>query len=490
MSPINLLPAPPFAPLPTGNETATPVQPPATTWINDGNLKATYENGTLLLETGERSDTIVIDQHANGCLNVNVNGTAYDFPATYMAEGKQKAIELHIKSNGGNDNISICPYVMLKAIVESGDGNDSIYAGGGDTRLFGGRGNDILWLGSGTGYAEGNEDNDTLIGGTGNNALYGNNGRDWMYAGPGAANKQSHMDGGTEQDQMFAGNGHTVMNGGRGDDQMYGNDRTTFYTGEGSDSVHSHNSKDLIYAKRSDKLDTAAGTNVTYVKPDRSGEHAFAFKGTPRFIQRVHDDLDLLRSSPAGQQLLAKLDIAAQNGAPILFRESKKDENYYTFYSHQLTDLRKQKKLPEDEETSAYGYIQDGVPGSRADKAKIDYNPSFVHDTAFLVSPPVIQLYHELAHAKNGADGTRLPGTQQEQIPGFLSEEVLNEELQTIGLSTTAPAFDFDNDPATPPTSTNPAPFTENALNQEMGKPLRRYFTLVPKPAGAAAHKP
>ena len=208
MSPINQLPTPPFAPLPTGNQTATPAQSPATPWINDGNLKATYENGTLLLETGERSDTIVIDQHANGCLNVNVNGTAYDFPATYTSKGKQKAIELHIKSNGGNDNISIRPYVMLKAIVESGDGNDSIHAGGGDTRLFGGRGNGILWLGSGTGYAEGNEDNDTLIGGTGNNALYG--------------------------------------------------------TGKGSDSVYSHNSKDLIYAKRSDKLDTAAGTNVTY----------------------------------------------------------------------------------------------------------------------------------------------------------------------------------------------------------------------------------
>lgn len=488
MSPLPTLPFAP--PLTTGTRTATPAQPLQTPGTNDGNLKVTCENGTLLLETGEGSDTIVIDQYANGCLNVNVNGTAYTFPATYTAEGKQQAVELHIKSNGGNDIISISPWVTLKTIVESGDGDDYVQAGGGDTRLFGGRGNDILWLGSGTGYAEGNEGDDTLIGGTGNNALYGNDGRDWMYAGPGAANKQSHMDGGAEQDQMFAGNGHTVMNGGRGDDQMYGNDRTTFYTGEGSDSVRSRNSSDLIYAKRSDKLDVAAGTNVTYVKPDHSGEQAFTFKGTPRFIQRVHDDLDLLRSSPAGQQLLAKLDRAAQNGAPISVRASETDENYHTFYSHQLTELRKQGKLPENDEDSAYGYIHNGVPGSRADKGKVYYNPSFVHDTAPLVSPPVIQFYHELIHAKNGAEGVRLPGTQQEQVPGLPCEKVFNDERQTIGLSTTAPAFDFDNDPATPPTSTNPAPFTENALNQEMGKPLRRYFTLVPKPADAAAHKP
>jgi dipeptidase D len=36
--------------------------------------------------------------------------------------------------------------------------------------------------------------------------------------------------------------------------------------------------------------------------------------------------------------------------------------------------------------------------------------------------------------------------------------------------------FDFDNDPSTPPTSTNPAPFTENSLNHEMGTPLRQRY--------------
>jgi hypothetical protein len=30
----------------------------------------------------------------------------------------------------------------------------------------------------------------------------------------------------------------------------------------------------------------------------------------------------------------------------------------------------------------------------------------------------------------------------------------------------------------TPPTTINPLPFTENALNAEMGKPLRRAYTI------------
>lgn len=479
MSPINQPHiSPPTAPVPTGHTTATPLSPPQiTTWVNDGNLRATRENATLLLETGEGSDTIVVGPHANGHLNVIVNGIAYSFPATYTAQGKQQAIKLHIKSNGGDDTISISPCVKLDTTVESGDGNDYVQAGGGYTRLFGGRGNDMLRLGSGTGYAEGNAGDDTMIGGTGNHAMYGNDGKDWMYAGTGKADKQSYMDGGADPDYMYAGNGHTVMNGGRGGDHMFGNDKSTFYTGEGNDHVRSRNASDLIYAKRSDKLHTVAGTKVTYVKPDHSGEQAFTFKGTPGFKQRVHDDLDLLRSSPSGQQLLARLDIAAQNAAPISIRISETDENYYTFYSHELTNLHKQKKLPENDEDSVYGYIQQGVPGSHADKGKVYYNPSFVHDSPAFVTPPVIQFYHELIHGKNGAEGTRLPGTTLEQLAGQPPKEVANDERQTVGLSTTAAPFDFDNDPSTPPTTTNPKPYTENTLTEEMGKPLRQAYT-------------
>ncbi|PRW83117.1 type I secretion protein, partial [Pseudomonas fragi] len=45
------------------------------------------------------------------------------------------------------------------------------------------------------------------------------------------------------------------------------------------------------------------------------------------------------------------------------------------------------------------------------------------------------------------------------------------------GQPTNAPPFDFDNDPSTPPTNTNPAWATENGLADELGTSLReRYF--------------
>lgn len=41
------------------------------------------------------------------------------------------------------------------------------------------------------------------------------------------------------------------------------------------------------------------------------------------------------------------------------------------------------------------------------------------------------------------------------------------------------PPFDFDKDPLTPPTNTNPPPYTENGILQELGLPLRkRYIQL------------
>jgi hypothetical protein len=53
-----------------------------------------------------------------------------------------------------------------------------------------------------------------------------------------------------------------------------------------------------------------------------------------------------------------------------------------------------------------------------------------------------------------------------------------NVEYQALGLPIAdGEPFDYDNNPLTPPTTTNSSPFTENALRQEMGVPLRdRYL--------------
>lgn len=91
---------------------------------------------------------------------------------------------------------------------------------------------------------------------------------------------------------------------------------------------------------------------------------------------------------------------------------------------------------------------------------------------------PVTGLFHEIAHAYNGATGTFLAGESIEQLESGAWNLVSNDELQAIGRRSRATPYDFDNDPSTPPDTINPKPFTENELNEEMGKPLRKSYNF------------
>lgn len=86
------------------------------------------------------------------------------------------------------------------------------------------------------------------------------------------------MDGGTGADQMYAGNGHTVMNGGRDDDLMVGSDRTTFYTGHGKNKVWSAGPDDLIYGNASDTIKKDPGATLNLVPPARQVNKASPLK--------------------------------------------------------------------------------------------------------------------------------------------------------------------------------------------------------------------
>ena len=76
---------------------------------------------------------------------------------------------------------------------------------------------------------------------------------------------------------------------------------------------------------------------------------------------------------------------------------------------------------------------------------------------------PITVLYHEMVHAWNAANGNALAGTTTTVHDGKL-DETPNSELQAVGL------------PTTPANTLNPKALTENALNEEMGKPLRAQY--------------
>ncbi|MFT0474270.1 M91 family zinc metallopeptidase [Pseudomonas antarctica] len=448
-----------------------------TLWILSGAAnKPKILRNLLLVETGDGADHVHVRNWPGGKVQILINGKSH------IIDGKEHGPKqnLWIETKGGNDTVIIDDDVTLHVDVEGGDGDDYIQAGGGRSRLHGGNGNDFMRLGSGLGYAAGNNGDDTIIGGAGNAVMYGNKGNDRLYGGFGSSTQQSYLDGGDGNDELHAGSGHSVLHGGNDDDHLVGYDRTTFYAGKGCDHIWNNQRNDLIYANATDRFDRTKGSSFTEVKPSNAGEQGYTVQdGEYEFKQQTLDDLELLRSSPIGQQALAKMDeLAAVAGGKVTIAPTYHTSSAYWFGSTELENLSPHAKATVN--TSKYGYINNGVPGSRADRATIYYNPFSITEVADRTNTlvPVSGLFHEMSHAYNGATGTFLEGTGVEYLKPGKPIAVTNKEFQAVGLPNEADPFDFDNDPSTRPTTVNPQPFTENALHKEMGKPLRPAYSL------------
>lgn len=442
----------------------------------------TIKSNRLVVETFNKADTVHVRNWPGDKLQITVNGRSSLFDAKGQNNTQQGLL---IKTNGGNDKVIVEDSVKNRLDIEGGDGDDYLQAGGGRSRVYGQGGNDFIQLGSGLGYAEGNDGDDTIKNGKGNAVIYGNNGNDRLYARPGAASKQTYMDGGNGNDVLFAGSGHTVLHGGNGDDQLVGADRTTFYTGKGNDRIWNNQPQDRIYAGANDHFQRNQGSTFTEVKPSAVGKEAykvlFPAQSTSQqdtdFDQRVNDDIEFLRSSPVGQQALREMDkLAALNNAPIHIRPAQSSGSSYEFGSRELNNMTDEEFA--NTKGSNFGEITQGVPGSRADLASIYYDKVSVLENAERTNTavPVTALFHEMSHAYNGATGTFVAGRSTEYPKPGESHEIENQEYQAIGIPNGGQAFDFDNNPSTPPTNTNPKPFNENALSEEMGKPLRQLY--------------
>jgi VCBS repeat-containing protein len=80
-----------------------------------------------------------------------------------VVEGALDGIpELRVEAFGGNDHIDLTG-LSSPALVEGGDGDDTIIGGAGDDRLFGGAGADVLSGGPGEDLLDGGEDGDTAL---------------------------------------------------------------------------------------------------------------------------------------------------------------------------------------------------------------------------------------------------------------------------------------------------------------------------------------
>ena len=101
-------------------------------------------------------------------------------------------------------------------IISSGNGADTVNAGGGDDIIFAGNGNDTVNAGGGDDIVFAGNGNDTVNAGDGDDIVFAGNGDDTVNAGDG-------------DDIVFAGNGNDTVNAGGGDD--------TVFAGNGDDTV-------------------------------------------------------------------------------------------------------------------------------------------------------------------------------------------------------------------------------------------------------------
>lgn len=399
----------------------------------------------IVLTTGAKNDQVNVTQRDDGTLDVAVNGEQY---ALRLTENQ----ELTLRSGDGNDVVTVAANVKVNIVVDAGAGDDTVTTGAGNDRVDGGLGNDRIDSGDGRDDVFGNSGDDTLDAGDGDDVVYGGDGADRLAGGAGV----DFIEGGRGNDELDGGAGKDMLSGGLDDDTLRGGEGDdAIYTGAGKDTVDNRSGSDTVYAQNAiDLINAASGARNTVVNVEIGAAKGVSIEGSDAFKQRVGAEIEFLRSSPNGQRMLAQFDQAAARGNSVTIKELANEQNGYAQTFSNDAD------------------IVNGRPGRGGD-VQISYNPSF-HMAEF--PAPVVVLYHEMSHAYNGVNGTFQQGTYSGTGPD--DGRVPNAERQAVGLETSAPAYDFDGDPATPKTTANPDHLTENGLRGELGLPDRPSYAL------------
>lgn len=429
----------------------------------------------IVFTTAEQADQIYVEALLEGDrLRVSINTERF---LVIMAGANQFIV---FRTQGGNDQVLVADEVTRPVLIDTGDGDDRIWVGGGYARVFAGPGNDTILTRRGTSYIEAGTGADQVIAlGDGNMTVYAGPGNDKVTAGAGMA----FLHGGDDDDHLTGGSAHNIIVGGPGNDDLQaGIGSNTIYTGEGLDVVSGLKPDDKAFANPNSGIfavgqlighgstspdmlppcqpPQARVTNISSKPLENSGIRII---GSPQFHLRVTDDLQLLASSPHGQKMFDVLHAAElRSGTPI---------NIY-----ELQDETNGMFEPRDH-TNPTSYIQGNSPGTPSYGGAVYYNPTYISNRVNNIA----LLYHELCHAYNTVTGTSLAGKSEDGIDGNKPRSLIaNKELQAVGLPTNATPFDFDGDPSTPATNTNPPALTENGIRDELGIPPRKQYSSPP----------
>lgn len=415
-------------------------------------------DGKAVVNTGTGDDDVKITTDADGNIKVEVNGVVTTYPP---------GTPVVIRGGEGNDVITVDKNTKVDLTLLGGDGEDRVHGGGGDETIVSGHGEDDVYAGegsdyvsggSGIDYVDGQGGDDDIGGGTGGDTVYGLGGDDYISGGEDA----DYLEGAKGDDTVDGGTGPDVISGGRGDDTLRGGGTGTdydgydstktergdvFYGGEGTDDVTGGSGKSEAYIQDGDSTGNV-DKSVT-VEISDAGDF-IEFEGSDEFKERMQADLDMMRASPTGQQMLEGL-------------EDKRDPNFWGG-EHSLTIIE---KGPTDDGGSANSG-DESMWGNKDSYIKM--NPGYVPDYYQGRSSTV--LYHEMAHVydfwNNGFDDTPYHGDPQGNNQG--TEQ---GERTAVGLP-----VDHDHDSSTPDErdDTHPWELTENALREEFNLPKREEY--------------
>jgi hypothetical protein len=423
--------------------------------LGNGTFTVMYVNGRVVVDTGDGTDIVTVTNVPGG-IKVTVNGVSQVLTGV-------SATNVIIRLGGGDDRIEVDTDVDVHFTLEGQTGEDRLEGGAGDDTIRGGADRD---------YIDGYSGDDTLDGGDGHDVIYAGDGADTVNGGAGS----DYLEGGAGDDVVMGGQHDDVISGGDGADRLDGQDGTdVMYAGEGDDRVTDHHGDNTVYGQSADDdVDTVMGNaSTTVINVDLSGvpgDSALRIEGSPRFQQRLLADLDMLRSSPDGRAMLLAMDDIHEDTKAIAA-----DWPVLGGVSYQGDTITISERPSGDGSGANY---QDGLFGMSRSNG-VEYSPADIEmyggsyttqpgQIAWQESPPVVVLFHELAHQYDYGYETSLPGDYQE-----VNGPVEVDERQAVGLP-----VDHDDDPSTPEQvdPDHPIDYTENGLRGEMGLPDRTTY--------------
>lgn len=388
---------------------------------------------TTIINTGPGDDTVVVGlDRSTGHQIIEVNGVPYRF-----APG----VSVVVRTGEGRDAITVTSTATLRLTllggagadtIDGGDGNETILGHTGDDRIHAGSGDDRVAGGAGRDYIDGYRGHDRLAGGAGDDVVYGLSGADRISGGVG----RDYLEGGTGADVIDGGDGADILSGGRDRDVLRGGSgQDHLYAGPGRDTVAGGTGNDTGYV---DRPDAHGGVEQVVTVELRNLGQRIRIEGSDEFVERVQADLELLRSSPTGQQMLAAVDPDGGGGTLIIRETGAGNEAEWRVGG-----------LPWHEDTYTVSYNPDAL--AAADQR-----------------PPIVGLAHELGHVYDYRYHTGAPGVYQ----GADNPNVDNRERAVVGLP-----VDLDEDGRPDGLwGSHPHQLTENALRREMGWPERTRY--------------